>query len=83
MPELSSNKTNASSSLSRPLRSPAPCQYPTELDDLEFRIIELRYGLADGREYSHEEIASLLSITPEKVRDIEAAAVAKLKPTSS
>jgi RNA polymerase sigma factor (sigma-70 family) len=52
------------------------------LDDLEFRIIELRYGLADGYSYSHEEIAGLLSITPEKVQEIEAAAVAKLKPTS-
>jgi DNA-directed RNA polymerase specialized sigma subunit len=53
------------------------------LDDLEFRIIELRYGLADGYSYSHEEIAGLLSITPKKVQEIEAAAVAKLKPTSS
>ncbi len=57
-------------------------QISTELDDLEFRIIELRYGLADGREYTHEEIAALLSITPEKVHEIEAAALAKLKPTS-
>ncbi len=53
------------------------------LDDLEFRIIELRYGLADGYSYCHEEIAELLSVAPEKVHEIEAAAVAKLKPTSS
>ena len=55
-------------------------QISTELDDLEFRIIELRYGLADGREYTHEEIAALLCIAPEKVQEIEAAAVAKLQP---
>ena len=52
------------------------------LDDLEFRIIELRYGLADGHNHSHEEVAKALQITPEKVQEIEAAAVAKLKPDS-
>jgi hypothetical protein len=52
------------------------------LDDLEFRIIELRYGLADGHTHSHEEVAKALEITPEKVQEIEAAAVAKLKPPS-
>jgi hypothetical protein len=57
-------------------------QVLTSLDDVEFRIIELRYGLADGREYSHEEIAGLLDITPERAREMEAAAVKKLKQTS-
>jgi RNA polymerase primary sigma factor len=50
------------------------------LDDIEFRIIELRYGLADGYSYSHEDVAKELKITPEKVQEIEAAAVAKLTP---
>ena len=50
------------------------------LDDVEFPIIELRYGLADGYSYSHEEVARILAITPEQVQEIEAAAVAKLKP---
>ncbi len=52
------------------------------LDDLEFRIIELRYGLADGRSHTHEEVATALELTPEKVQQIEAAAVAKLQPPS-
>jgi hypothetical protein len=52
------------------------------LDDLEFRIIELRYGLADGHFHTHEEVAQALEITPEKVQEIEVAAVAKLKPPS-
>jgi RNA polymerase sigma factor (sigma-70 family) len=52
------------------------------LDDLEFRIIELRYGLADGHNHSHQEVAKALQITPEKVKEIEASAVAKLKPES-
>jgi hypothetical protein len=54
----------------------------SNLDDLEFEIVELRYGLADGYSYSHEELAGLLKITPEKVQEIEAAAIAKLKQTS-
>ena len=49
------------------------------LDDLEFRIIELRYGLADGHSHTHDEVARTLAITPEKVQQIEAAAVAKLQ----
>ena len=49
------------------------------LSDLEFRIIELRYGLADGNSYSREEVAKLLEIPPEEVEAIEAGAVAKLQ----
>ena len=49
------------------------------LSDQEFRIIELRYGLADGYSYSHDEVGKLLQITPEQVREIEAGAVAKLQ----
>jgi DNA-directed RNA polymerase specialized sigma24 family protein len=50
------------------------------LSDEEFRIIELRYGLADGETHSHEEIGKLLELTPERIAEIEAGAVAKLKP---
>jgi RNA polymerase sigma factor (sigma-70 family) len=49
------------------------------LSDQEFRVIELRYGLADGNSYSHEEIGKLLELTPERIAEIEAGAVAKLK----
>jgi hypothetical protein len=49
------------------------------LSDQEFRIIELRYGLADGHSYSREEVAALLEIPAEDVEEIEAGAVAKLK----
>jgi RNA polymerase sigma factor (sigma-70 family) len=49
------------------------------LSDQEFRIIELRYGLADGHSYSREEVAKLLEIPPEEVEAIEAGAVAKLQ----
>jgi ClpX C4-type zinc finger/Sigma-70, region 4 len=49
------------------------------LSDQEFRVIELRYGLADGYYYSREEVASLLEIPLEEVEEIEAGAVAKLQ----
>lgn len=49
------------------------------LSDEEFRVIELRYGLADGYTYSHEEVGKLLELSPERIAEIEAGAVAKLK----
>jgi len=49
------------------------------LSDQEFRVIELRYGLATGESYSIEDVARELQITPERVAEIEAGAVAKLK----
>jgi RNA polymerase sigma factor (sigma-70 family) len=51
----------------------------TNLSDQEFRVIELRYGLATGYPYSLEEVGEDLEITPEAVAEIEAGAVAKLK----
>jgi DNA-directed RNA polymerase sigma subunit (sigma70/sigma32) len=52
------------------------------LSDQEFRVIELRYGLADGYSYSHEEVGKQLQLPPERIAEIEAEAVAKLKPDS-
>lgn len=49
------------------------------LSDQEFRVIELRYGLADGYSYSHEEVGKLLQLAPERIAEIESGAVAKLK----
>jgi RNA polymerase sigma factor (sigma-70 family) len=52
------------------------------LDDIEFRIIELRYGLADGYSYTLEEVARALELTPERVREIEVEAATKLQRPS-
>jgi RNA polymerase primary sigma factor len=49
------------------------------LSDQEFRVIELRYGLATGYSLSLEEVGRDLDITPERVAEIESGAVAKLK----
>jgi len=49
------------------------------LTSLESHIIKLRNGLADGYTYSCEEVGRLLHIAPERVAELEMAAVAKLR----
>jgi RNA polymerase primary sigma factor len=52
------------------------------LKTLTFRereIIRLRYGLADGYSYTLEEVGRIFKVTRERVRQIEAKAVAKLQ----
>jgi RNA polymerase primary sigma factor len=52
------------------------------LDGLTYRereIIRLRFGLADGYSYTLEEVGSIFQVTRERVRQIEAKAVEKLR----
>jgi RNA polymerase primary sigma factor len=49
------------------------------LEDREREILRLHYGLSTDREYSLDEIGRRLSITRERVRQIEARALAKLR----
>jgi len=52
------------------------------LKTLTFRereIIRLRYGLTDGYSYTLEEVGRIFKVTRERVRQIEAKAVAKLQ----
>ncbi len=49
------------------------------LSDLEREVIKRRFGLADGYTYTLEEVARIFEITRERVREIEAEAVAKLQ----
>jgi RNA polymerase primary sigma factor len=52
------------------------------LKTLTFRereIIRLRYGLVDGYSYTLEEVGRIFKVTRERVRQIEAKAVAKLQ----
>ena len=52
------------------------------LDGLSYRereIIRLRFGLTDGYAYTLEEVGSIFSVTRERVRQIEAKAVEKLR----
>lgn len=57
-----------------------------QLDDVlnaltsrEKKVLELRYGLEDGKEWTLEEIGKLFGVTRERIRQIEAKALRKLR----
>ncbi len=55
------------------------------LEGLSYRereIIRMRFGLADGCAYTLEEVGSIFQVTRERVRQIEAKAVEKLRQPS-
>ncbi|NSW51705.1 MAG: sigma-70 family RNA polymerase sigma factor [Anaerolineae bacterium] len=55
------------------------------LDDLpprEVRILQLRYGLLDGQAYTLEEVGRKMGVTRERVRQIEAQALSRLRHPS-
>ncbi len=45
----------------------------------EVRILQLRYGLLDGKAYTLEEVGRKMGVTRERVRQIEAQALARLR----
>jgi RNA polymerase primary sigma factor len=50
----------------------------------EVRILQMRYGLVDGETYTLEEVGKKLGVTRERVRQIEAQALSRLRhPTHS
>ena len=51
----------------------------TALSDRECDVVRLRFGLDDGKARTLEEIGSVFSITRERVRQIEARALHKLR----
>jgi len=56
------------------------------LEGLSYRereIIRLRFGLADGYAYTLEEVGTIFEVTRERVRQIEAKAVEKLRQPGS
>jgi len=55
-----------------------------DLPPREVRILQLRYGLVDGETYTLEEVGGKLGVTRERVRQIEAQALSRLRhPTHS
>ncbi len=72
--------------------SPAPVEIVTnkmlraQLEEIlatlplrEVRILQLRYGLLDGETYTLEEVGRKLGVTRERVRQIEAQALSRLR----
>jgi RNA polymerase primary sigma factor len=49
------------------------------LTERERRVLQLRYGLGDGHVYPLEKIGEILGLTRERVRQIEAEALRKLR----
>ena len=49
------------------------------LSDRERKVIELRFGLKDGRSRTLEEVGRLFGVTRERIRQIEAKTLAKLR----
>jgi RNA polymerase primary sigma factor len=52
------------------------------LSDRERDVLELRFGLKDGREHTLEEVSRYFDVTRERVRQIEAKALRKLRHPS-
>ena len=50
-----------------------------QLTDREARVIRLRYGLEDGRTHTLEEVGKEFNVTRERIRQIEAKALKKLR----
>ena len=53
------------------------------LSDREKEVLRLRYGLGTDREYTLEEIGRRLSVTRERVRQIESRALQKVRATKN
>ena len=51
----------------------------TLLTNRERRILEMRFGLVDGYGHTLEEIGNLYAVTRERIRQIEAKALRKLR----
>jgi len=52
------------------------------LTEREARVIEMRFGLIDGNEHTLEEVGQEFQVTRERIRQIEAKALRKLKKKS-
>lgn len=52
------------------------------LTERETKILEMRYGLIDGREHTLEEVGEKFNVTRERIRQIELKAIRKLQHPS-
>ena len=52
------------------------------LSEREREVLELRFGLKDGKEHTLEEVSRYFDVTRERIRQIEAKALRKLRHPS-
>ena len=76
-------------SMPNPLEYTMQEKFKEELDKLlkelhprEEQVMRLRYGLEDGRVHTLEEVGKLFNVTRERIRQIEAKAIKRLKNPS-
>lgn len=55
----------------------------SELSDREAKILKLRFGLEDGKQHTLEEVGHEFDVTRERIRQIEAKALNKLRKNQS
>ena len=54
------------------------------LTERERQVLEMRFGLLDGKDYTLEEVGKFFQVTRERIRQIEGKALRKLRlPTRS
>jgi RNA polymerase primary sigma factor len=53
-----------------------------ELQERERQVLELRFGLMDGKDHTLEEVSRYFNVTRERIRQIEAKALRKLRHPS-
>jgi RNA polymerase primary sigma factor len=54
------------------------------LTERETKVLKLRFGIGDGRDHTLEEVGQQFEVTRERIRQIEAKALRKLRhPTRS
>lgn len=70
MPSEEVTQTLLSEDLQRSLRSLPP---------REARVLRLRFGLEDGQSYTLEKVGRKLGVTRERIRQIEAQALKRLR----
>jgi RNA polymerase primary sigma factor len=58
------------------------CEVLKSLSEREEKIIRLRFGLEDGSEHTLEEVGQNFAVTRERIRQIEAKALRKLRHPS-
>jgi RNA polymerase primary sigma factor len=52
------------------------------LGDRERQVLEMRFGLKDGKDHTLEEVGKQFGVTRERIRQIEAKALRKLRHPS-